>query len=877
MYGQLPLRGVDVGASDPTAAQKPIGLANVYVDLDTTARVKLTAKEKKQREQDAIAALQREDETRPFGALEAMMANRQMVLLGDPGGGKSTFVNHIAYCLAMNGLEPNAKWLDHLPKWPENEKDVLPIVVILRDLARSLSDPLPRATPNQLLDFIQSRLDDQNLSFASEPIEQALEQGRALILLDGLDEVPTGKQRIFVRDAVMAFMTRYRKNRFLITCRVLSYQPPAKRDAPDLRLPELKPFELAAFDDDKIDRFVAAWYVELARLGVVRDQDKDDLTRQLKQAVRRTDLWRLAKNPLLLTVMALVHTHKGRLPDARAMLYEETVDILLWRWEQVKQVEGVTLRQLLLQANRTEVDLKRVLWQLAYEAHAQGGAGDDQDKLADIGELRLEKALADLKDDDRNWARQVIDAMKFRAGLLLERAPEVFTFPHRTFQEYLAGAHLAAQARFAHEACLLAEQGAQWREAILMAVGRLVYLSGDTDKPLMLVSELCPSTPEDDEAGWRKAWLAGDALVEIGANRVTDSVTGKDLLARVQTRLIDLITHDKLPPRERASAGNTLARLGDPRPEVTTIDAMQFGYVPPGEFIMGDDKGERININYGYWIARYPITNAQFKLFVDEGGYGQADYWREAAAHGWWNAGKFKGRFDDEPRDCPYDFGEPFNLSNHPVVGVSWHEALAFTHWLTDRLRARGVLGPRQQVRLPNEIEWEKAARGGLQIPQTPVIASIFSRSNPVHDEREIASSHTTLLAMTSDMRRQANPLPQRVYPWGNDPDPNRANYDQTNVNATSAVGCFSSGRSAYGCEEMSGNVWEWTRTIYQDDPRKGGEDLGSTARRVLRGGAFFFSQRLARCASRSRYFPDSSSLSESSLWLWLIDGRLSV
>ncbi|MGH8631750.1 MAG: NACHT domain-containing protein, partial [Burkholderiales bacterium] len=318
----------------------------------------------------------------------------------------------------------------------------------------------------------------------------------------------------------------------------------------------------------KIDRFIAAWYDELARLGVVRGEDKDGLTRELKSAVRRPDLWRLAPNPLLLTVMALVHTHKGRLPDARAMLYEETIDILLWRWEQVKasgQEETPRLRQLLLEANRTEVDLKRTLWQLAYEAHAQSGDGDDQDRLADISEWRLEKALAALKDDDRNWAKQAIEAMKLRAGLLLERAPEVFTLPHRTFQEYLAGAHLASQANFAREACKLAEQGAQWREAILLAVGRLVYLSGDTDKPLALVGELCPVQTSDDETSWRKAGLAGDALLEIGTSRAGDSALGLDLLTRVRDRLVSLLVGGHLSPRERAAAGSTLGRLGDLR------------------------------------------------------------------------------------------------------------------------------------------------------------------------------------------------------------------------------------------------------------------------------------------------------------------------
>jgi formylglycine-generating enzyme required for sulfatase activity len=638
----------------------------------------------------------------------------------------------------------------------------------------------------------------------------------------------------------------------LITCRVLSYQAPAKRDAPDLRLANVPVLELAAFDEAKIDRFVTAWYKELSQVGVVRDQDVDGLTRQLREAVRRPDLWRLANNPLLLTVMALVHTHKGRLPDARALLYEETVDILLWRWEQVKtggQEERPPLRQLLLDANRTEVDLKRVLWQLAYDAHAQGKGDEAQDKLADIGEWELEKALAALNGDDRNWAQEVIDAMKFRAGLLLERAPEVFTFPHRTFQEYLAGAHLAAQANFAQAACTLAEQGAQWREAILMAVGRLVYLSGDTDKPLALVGELCPAQPPDDDLSWRKAWLAGDALVEIGANRVGDSALGRDLLARVQQRLVDLLTSRRFAPRERANAGSTLAHLGDPRAEVMTLEAMPFCCVPAGPFVMGEGRGEEhtnATLDYGYWISRYPITNAQFAMFVEAKGYFQEAYWHEAQSQGLWLSDGLKGWGDDRARDRPFNFGEPFNLANHPVVGVTWYEALAFTRWLNERLRAQGILRDDWEVRLPSEAEWEKAARGGVEIP----VESIIGRPQAIGP----------VALRRDDLRR--NELPRRVFTWGDDADSNRANYDASGINATSAVGCFSAGRSVYGCEEMLGNVWEWTRSLYRDYPynlKDGREDLkaDSNIARVLRGGAFLSDEWFARCAFRYRLDPD--------------------
>jgi hypothetical protein len=110
------------------------------------------------------------------------------------------------------------------------------------------------------------------------------------------------------------------------------------------------------------------------------------------------------------------------------------------------------------------------------------------------------------------------------------------------------------------------------------------------------------------------------------------------------------------------------------------------------------------------------------------------------------------------------------------------------------------------------------------------------------------------------------NPMPKRNYPWGDLHNENHANTKESEISASSTVGCFSEGASPYGCEELSGNVWEWTRSIDKDYPYKyddGREDLekiGLTSIINLRGGSFYFVTNRALCASRLGNFPGGES-----------------
>jgi predicted NACHT family NTPase len=453
--GDLPLRGLDIRESEAGNKEKAIGLAQVYVDLDTTSQVRLTKKEKEDERW-------RNRDTRPVTALEALQQNQKLVYLGDPGGGKSTFVSHLAYCLAAHHLYPTEKWLSHLPGWGENKKQLLPLLVILRDFAQFEPEKkLPADSPERLWQFIVSRLEAQGLDFVGPVLKKKLREGELLLLLDGLDEVTTPEQRLAVKQAVEGFMAVYAQNRYVLTCRILSYQAPDPGEK-ELRLTDLPNFTLDKFSPEKINQFITAWYTELAHHGTIENPGRK--IEMLKEAVQRPDIQELAPNPLLLTIMALVHTHKGELPAARVLLYEDCIDMLLWKWEQKKGDNKPALQQWLERYQLAGTDIKQLLRRLAYEAHAQGTEGRG---VVGIAEMSLLKELMKLTNKDANGALEMIALIKNRAGLLLERDTGVFTFPHRTFQEYMAGGHLANQTNFSKQADVLVTQNwGLWREAI---------------------------------------------------------------------------------------------------------------------------------------------------------------------------------------------------------------------------------------------------------------------------------------------------------------------------------------------------------------------------------------------------------------------------
>jgi sulfatase modifying factor 1 len=221
---------------------------------------------------------------------------------------------------------------------------------------------------------------------------------------------------------------------------------------------------------------------------------------------------------------------------------------------------------------------------------------------------------------------------------------------------------------------------------------------------------------------------------------------------------------------------------------------MELCLVPAGEFLMGSDGGEAgekpqhpITLD-AYYIGRCPVTQAQYARFVQAAGHRvpfvDADW---AKAYNW-----------DAARKAP-----PRGKEQHPVVLVSWDDAVAYCWWAG--------------LRLPAEAEWEKAARG----------------------------------------------TDGRIYPWGNKWDAARCNTHEGGKGGTTPVGAYSpGGDSPYGCADMAGNVWEWCADwydggYYAHSPSRNPQGPSSGSYKVLRGGSWGGGWDYVRVALRYDLTPD--------------------
>lgn len=693
---------------------------------------------------------------KPVTAFEIIREHRQLVLLGDPGSGKSTLTRRIAGLFAAEAVETNAGQEERDQDWRRGLGEAFdhwhaPMRIILSRWAKRLPAKAS-GVADELLDECLHVLreagnvgEDRLRTYLTDRL--CARPAQAALLLDGLDEVTDGERREKLIAAISDFCQTYSHVPLIVTCRARPYNEDAS-----YRLPLLSAHTLAPLSDESVASFLQRWHDELVTARLYEPDEAIRARRRLEEAIgdpERSDLRRLADSPLQLTIMARVNYKQG-LPGSRAMLYEMYVNELLYEWEKKKQGDKGTptdLEKLLKEAGLAIDDLNRVLNKLAYDVHGQTGSRD----TVDIPRQQLRTALEELyltKHQGQEapaaaWAVQMLRFIDARSGLLRARQMgKLYYFAHRTFQEYLAARWIASSDPLQRIRQRIHDPN--WREVALLAFGYQIFKLEQPDSALLVLHELMPAAVAS-EAERRLTLLLGEAYVRLlqpyRARQSAHQKAAADVMAHMpillrqamqRGRPDDPAIDPKTLARQRLDAGLLLADLDRAEPKMDDFEPI------PG-------LGE---------IGRYPVTNREFKRFMDEGGYRQDKPW-------WSKKAKDELSILRNPETAAPRYWDDsrFNHPTQPVVGVSWYEAVAYCAWLTGKLQAAGRA---VEARLPTLEEW-----------------------------RQVAGSQT--------------------YPWGPTFDPARANSEESGLGQTTPVDMYPDGQTPSGVWDMAGNVWEWT------------------------------------------------------------------
>lgn len=812
----LRLAGLDDSAGDPTTVR--LSLEDIYVALNTRTAVETMIGRGTKGKREPIFDAEAHEKTRPLSAVEALIQSpdRRMVLLGLPGTGKSTFVRYLALRMAQVLCGD----LPRLEQWAGQV--VLPVAISLGRFAETLPAGVIQGTAAMLEEFLKATLenDGREASTFAPFIMSFLEKVGALVMFDGLDEVADLALRPVVVQAVEAFTEKYARNpnsRFLVTCRTYSYQD--KR----WQLTKWPVHELALLDQEQIEQFVRAWYDQHSLLDPAGELEYTEKKGKLLSALQPGDrrrLFQVAPYPIILTIMAIVHA-SYELPDSRAQVYKQCVELLLEKWQTKRSIMGrVQNRSLLADLGIPATRLYQALYEIAYEAHLGSGS---QDNPSAGGSLVTGKLVAGVMQEylqDEEKLGIFLHYCQSANGLLMlqgtitpagsdPNAPprRVYTFPHLTFEEYLAGLHLEMKGAD-HIRHLLNQAFDRWVDVVKLLAEYLCFERADRDRMnglLEALSEPFPDNPTDKD--WRPLWLAGE-LLTLYRRAIPKPSPYQDGIIQKLNRLLEA---GVLSPRERADAADALDQLWQPD------DLFDFVEIP--------------GPTGSFHIAKYPVTNAQYARFLAPENFTNRELWvnfpkfsqpdengRVRELGDWGEEGWqwLQSALVDEDnlvengvlyprfwRDLRFGSTRP----STPVVGVSWFEANAYCKWLLenwDELEGgRQGLAKPMSLRLPTEPEWELAA-GGRE-----------PRERYAWDEGRVTED-------LADITR-------------------RANIAESKIQRTTPVWMYPQGASPAGVLDMSGNVWEW-QANYRDE--KSGW-LG------LRGGSWLVDHDRARVSYR--------------------------
>jgi 3',5'-cyclic AMP phosphodiesterase CpdA/HEAT repeat protein len=401
---------------------------------------------------------------------------RHGVVLGEPGVGKSSLARYLTRMIARRVKKSDG------PAWSEG---LIPITARVADFA----DELSRQPEQTLAEFISQLMIRIGGDVLREAVSDALAEGTAIIIIEGIDEVPEYADRVRVVKAVDKCIREFSVNRFVITSRPSGY----------IRLAgAIAHFKLLKFSFEEIRRYISAWHYALERQ---RDEHSPDFGRAQQNASdsyaeigKNQRLLEFSTNPLLLTLIILLQQQGIALPTRRVQLYKLVVEVLMEVWNYWRAEGNVSSKS--TNGGLSTSQLVQVWACIAEWAHRTrpNGVLHQAVLMREISKVIGGKGLP--AESSSNSIQAYLNAASARAGILEERAPGLFAFWHPTFEEYLAAVELVTPVSSALPRLLHLRNDPRWREVILLAVAQIGTIEHDEESATTIVEAIASQTPD---------------------------------------------------------------------------------------------------------------------------------------------------------------------------------------------------------------------------------------------------------------------------------------------------------------------------------------------------------------------------------------------
>lgn len=689
----------------------------------------------------------------------------RVVLLGEPGSGKSTSLRYLASRLIRNIV--NLPYVsDELLSDSLFENYYIPIYLEIRDFTKWLTSQNKSGIELvDLKEYIFSLLSSQVLVENRELLWQELKQHNILFMFDGLDESASFSASSQLTHGKIRGLTAYLRSEFknikiVFSSRIGEYT--------DYHLPHYKHVKLVpmnkyimrelaqkvydyhsvVFDDLKISHF----FSEIGNRSL-----KEDLT----------------GNPLLLSLMVAIAMDSDgdefSLPKQKAQILLEGIKLLIGRWYANENRPEFFKKY-------TENEILTKLKQFAYETKENG--------LINANEL-----LSFMQTDSVN-ASEVLDYLLRRVGLIVKKGSD-YEFAHKSFRSYLSASYIIEAGKCTKY--LTTDNRSMFireREEAVLVVDILFDSIKERERndgaisQLWSIVTLLVCSPVQNE--W-DVWLAGTIVSRCDYLLISIENPLKEIvLSKLQLLLLDVFLkkgefeNQDLDINKRLECGDILGRLGDLRVGIGCSDGLpQISWcsIPSGVCSYGIDDSTQVLIRNTSWgkecdfrretplqsiyidefqISKYPITVCQFKAFLDseDGYYNPLWYqWSRVA----------KDYYNSNIANKEFAFSQDIGFDNYPATNISFIDAIAFCKWLSDKMGTN--------IRLPSDAEWEYVAK--------------YRNS---------------------------------LFTWGDEFDKDKCNNLASAIGHVCAVGSFSDGYLEENTPvDLSGNVWEWTQSFYTE------------------------------------------------------------